>query len=522
MFIPKSIGGRALAAAFLLGTALTPLQAHAEKTKLSLGAAAADVGKLDPHFAASTADRTLVAWIFSSLVRFAPGTTDPSKIEPDLAESWEASDNKLVWTFKLRPGVKWQKGYGEVTADDVVYSLTKSADPKRSAFAGDYAAIEKVEAVDPLTVRITLKQQIPSVLGILTNYSGGFIVPKAAVEKLGPDFSRNPVGSGPFALSKIEPGQAAHFVAHEGYFRGAPKIKEVAYRFLNSNSARDLAFAAGEVDAATGLAERQWLARTQGTKGAVVDIFDPAELTLLHIDANKKPFDDIRVRQAVAHAINRNQISQFRGDAFTRAAGSVIPSNNLGYLADSGMLPHDPQRAKALLAEAGYPNGLTIKMITSQMPSYETMAQLQQAQLQDVGITLELQPVEHATWHQMIRKDLNAMTTYGAARFPVADIYLTQFFHSKSAIGKPTAVTNFSHCTVADKEIEAARTETDSAKQLELWKEAQRKIIAQVCAVPLTETAQVWVRREGLDWGYELKGSMSLGPLLTELTHFKK
>ena len=83
-------------------------------------------------------------------------------------------------------------------------------------------------------------------------------------------------------------------------------------------------------------------------------------------------------------------------------------------------------------------------------------------------------------------------------------------------------MTNFSHCTVADKEIEAARTETDPAKQLELWKEAQRKIIAQVCAVPLTETAQVWVRREGLDWGYELKGSMSLGPLLTELTHFKE
>jgi len=521
MLLAKSIGGRALAAAILLGTALSPHQAFAEKTKLSLGVGAADVGTLDPHFASSTSDRTLVAWIFNALVRFAPGSTDPSTIEPDLAESWEASPDKLVWTFKLRPGVKWQKGFGEVTAEDVVFSLTKSADPNRSAFAGDYSAIEKVEALDPLTVRITLKHQVPSLLGLLANYSGGFIVPKAAVEKLGDDFKRNPVGSGPFVLTKIEPGLVVHFVAHEEYFRGAPRIKEVAYRFLNSASARDLAFAAGEVDAATGLQDRQWYARMQKTKGVAVDIFDPAELFILHIDSNKKPFDDIRVRQAVAHAVNREQIAQFRGKPFTRAAGSVIPMNNLGYLANPGLLPHDPAKAKALLAEAGYPNGLTIKMIGSQMGSYETVQQLLQAQFQQSGITLELQQVEHATWHQMIRKDLNAITGYSAARFPVADIYLTQFYHSASSIGKPTAATNFSHCDVADKEIEAARTETDPAKQIEYWHEAQRKIVAHVCAVPLTETGQVWVRRENLDWGYELKGSMSLGPLLTEKTHFK-
>lgn len=112
------------------------------------------------------------------------------------------------------------------------------------------------------------------------------------------------------------------------------------------------------------------------------------------------------------------------------------------------------------------------------------------------------------------------MVSYGAARFPVADVYLTQFFHSASAIGAPKQVTNFSHCDVADAEIEAARIETDPAKQIALWEEAQRKILAHVCGIPMTETAGVWARRSNLNWGHDFKGSMSLGPLVTEETHF--
>jgi peptide/nickel transport system substrate-binding protein len=110
---------------------------------------------------------------------------------------------------------------------------------------------------------------------------------------------------------------------------------------------------------------------------------------------------------------------------------------------------------------------------------------------------------------------------YTAARFPVADIFLTQFFHSASAIGKPTAVTNFSHCDVADKEIEAARSELDGAKQLELWKVAQQKIVAHVCAVPLFDEMQVWGRSEKLDLGYPLEASISFGPMITEQTVLK-
>src|SRR5690606_30421392 len=125
----------------------------------------------------------------------------------------------------------------------------------------------------------------------------------------------------------------------------------------------------GEADAAAGTSDQKWLKRTLEIPGAKVDIFDPAELTVLHVDKNKEPLGDIRVRQALAHAVNGEQLAKFRGPEFTKVSKSVIPTNNLGYNENAGVLPHDIDKAKALLAEAGYPDGVTIKMIASQLPS---------------------------------------------------------------------------------------------------------------------------------------------------------
>ena len=113
------------------------------------------------------------------------------------------------------------------------------------------------------------------------------------------------------------------------------------------------------------------------------------------------------------------------------------------------------------------------------------------------------------------------MVHYSAARFPIADVYLTQFFDSASTVGTPTAVTNFSHCDVADAEIRAARVEPDPKKQLALWKTAQQKIMAAVCAVPIYENLQLWAWKSNLDLGVDVKGSLNLSPPVTELAQFK-
>ena len=153
-------------------------------------------------------------------------------------------------------------------------------------------------------------------------------------------------------------------------------------------------------------------------------------------------------------------------------------------------------------------------------PTLSKITEGLQAQLQKAGITLDMQPVDHPTWHQQIRKDLSPIVMYQAFRFPVADSYLSLFFHSAATIGMPTAQTNFSHCDVADKQIEAARSEPDQAKQKALWKTAQEKVAAALCGVPFSESLQVWAWSDALDLGYEMAGSLNLVPDLTEKSRF--
>ena len=141
-----------------------------------------------------------------------------------------------------------------------------------------------------------------------------------------------------------------------------------------------------------------------------------------------------------------------------------MPSGYLGTDEKAPLYPYDPAKAKALLTEAGYPNGVTIKTIHTTLTGMQTLIEAVQAQLKKAGINLDIELVEHATFHAQIRKDLSPIVHYQAARFPVADVYLTQFFDSASIVGTPTAVTNFSHCNVADDDIRAARAATDAGQ----------------------------------------------------------
>jgi peptide/nickel transport system substrate-binding protein len=256
--------------------------------------------------------------------------------------------------------------------------------------------------------------------------------------------------------------------------------------------------------------------------GVKVVAMDPAELSELHLNITVKPLDDIRVRQAIAYAIDRKAIVAFKGAGSSREAVSVVPSGYLGTDPKAPLFPYDLAKAKALLAQAGYPNGVTIKTIHTTLTGMQTLIEATQAQLKKAGINLDIELVEHATFHAQIRKDLSPIVHYQAGRFPVADVYLTQFFDSRSIVGTPTAVTNFSHCNVADDEIRAARVETDPAKQLALWKTAQDKIIKAVCGVPVYEQLQLWAWTDKLDMGYEVQGSLMLSPPVTEKARFTK
>ena len=513
---------RAAALALVLGVAALAQPAFAAKTVLNVGMAAIDAGRLDPHVSATTPDKVLFNWLFNGLVRMKQGTInpDPALMEGDLAESWKSSPDGKQWTFNLRKGVQCHHGYGEFTADDVVYSLARAGDPKRSSFSSDFKDFDKVEAVDKYTVQISLKNQVPSLLGLLINYQGGNMVCKKAAEEMGEKFTQKPIGTGPFMFGEYKAKESVTLLANPQYYRGKPKLEKIVYRYILSDASRDLAFTSGEIDLTYGKQDQTWVDRMKKEKDVIVDVFDPAELSVLYLNVTKAPLDNLRVRQAIAYAIDRNQIVQFKGKDIARAAQSIIPSGYLGQSADVPLLPYDPEKAKALLKEAGFPNGLTIHVIHTNLPGMLTMMTVVQAQLRKVGIILDLEVVEHATFHASIRKDMSPIVHYSAARFPIADTYLTQFYLGRSTVGTPTAVTNFSHCNDADAEIDAARVEPDSAKQKAQWKAAQQKLMAKVCGIPIYEQPQIWGRRATFDYGFPLKGSLSLGPVVDEGSHF--
>jgi peptide/nickel transport system substrate-binding protein len=483
-------------------------------------AANGDVATLDAHRASSTNDKTVVGWIYSGLVRFKPGSADPKDIEPDLAERWENSKGGKVWTFHLRKDVKFHGDWGVLTADDVVYSLQRSADPKRSTFSADFASVDTIEKLDDLTVKVTLKYPDVNFLGRVSNYHGGNIVSRKAAEELGDKFGTRPVGTGPFSFVEQVTQQYVKLAAHADYFRGKPKIDTIMVRAIPSDSSRELAFTSREIDLMYGKREQRWVDSARRRAGFNVDIFKPGEFRLLHLNQSMPPLDDIRVRRAVAAAINVDDLVRYVGKDVGPKGCSIVPP---GYLGEDCSAPYalDLAKAKALLAEAGHKDGITIKAIVSNISAQQPFMEIIQAQLAKAGIKLEMQVVDHATYQSQTRKDLSGVVFYGAARFPIADTYLSEFFHSRATVGTPTGATNFSHCAIADKEIEQARTAPDAGAQIALWKEAQRKIMDDVCAVPLFELRQVWAHSDQLDFGYELTGAMNLAPAITEATTLK-
>jgi peptide/nickel transport system substrate-binding protein len=493
-----------------IGTILS-VSANAREQVVRMALKASDIRSIDPHYGTTTIDYACIDPMFNALVRFKPGDIDPEKIQPDLAEGWNISPDGLVWTFYLRKGVKFHKGYGELTAEDVKYSLEKAANKQTSGFAKDFDALERVEVIDKYTVRLTFKEKVPSVLGLLTDYHGGYIVSKKAVEEMGLEkFKTNPIGTGPFMLHEYVPKQKLVEVRHEEYFRGRPLLDRIEFWFMPDASSREMAFRKGEIDICEGEREQAWVDKMRKVPGTVVDIFGPGETLTLHFNTSKKPLDNIRVRQALAYAINRQELMDFLGKDVTEPLVSPIPTSYLGGITDVPLYSYDGEKASALLKEAGLEKGFTLKKVITEMSDYRRPLEQIQAQLRRAGVSVQMDVIAHSAYHSQIRKDVNPVVLYVCARFPIADSILSQFYHSNSIVGTPTAITNFSHYDKIDDLIEQARRETQVEKQKALWAQAQRKILEDAVAYPLCITKFVFARKDYVDLGYEMKSTLTL------------
>lgn len=478
---------------------------------LRVGSGVADVGTLDPHFATNFGEYPIVKAIFNGLVDLPAGTVDIERIEPDLAERWTISEDGRVLTFYLRRGVQWHHGYGEFTSEDVVFSFERVADPAvGSPWRSEVANIKEVRALDRYTVQIELHEPDPFALLRLVGYHSGFIVSKKAVTELGDAHRFNPIGTGPFAFVEYNPRRNVVLKANDQYYKGAPKLAGIEFRFMPDTATRELALRTREVDTADGDSEQIWVDRMR-SQGIVVDLVGPGNGYFIQYNMTKPPFDNLKVRQALSYAVNRDEIVQYLGPSIARPLRSPVPAGYFGHTTEGiETYEYNPQRARQLLAEAGYPNGFEFEIYISEATSYLPFAQLLQEQWRRIGVTMRLNVIDHASYHARIREDVNGVIFYNATRLPIADVYLSQFYHSDAIVGKPTAITNFSHLGDVvdniDALIEQARSELNPDRQKELYAEAQRRIMAAAAAMPYAQRYSAVARQPYVDLGYELVG----------------
>lgn len=321
--------------------------------KVLIYARGADSVKLDPALVTDGESAKVMNNIYDNLVRYKPGSTD---VEPALAESWKVSEDGKVWTFYLRKNVKFHDGT-PFNAEAVKFNIERQLPPKATkdmAYADfTYGMIEKVEVVDDYTVKITLKYPYaPFLANLAMGLSAPMISPTAA-KKYGENYSQNPVGTGPFMFVKWDKEQQIVLKANKSYWGGAPKVDRVIFKVVKENAVRANELLAGSVDMIDGVDPND-VPRLQKDSNVTILTAPGMNINYLGLRTDKKPFDDPRIRQAISMAINREAIVKSLYQDKAILANGPLPPNLFGYVKDLKPYPYDPEKAKALLKEAGY------------------------------------------------------------------------------------------------------------------------------------------------------------------------
>lgn len=481
----------------------------ADEQVMRLGVGVDDIRTIDPHFSVGVGEWPIFGAVYESMVRFPRGSMDAGSLEPALATDWSVDASGLVWTFNLREGVEWHHGYGDFTADDVVFSLERVQDADNpSPHAGLLSAVTEVVAVDDLTVQITTDVAVPNMPALLVNNNIGYILSAAAFED-GVDPTTHPIGTGPFAFDEYRPRESFNLVANDAYWGGEPELDRFIVQFMPDASTRELALMTGEVHAIDIPARQDAIDRMRGA-GMEIDLTSPANMFALHLNMSIEPINDIRVREALYAGIDRAALAAYFGEDVAYVENSVLPQGYVGHTEDVRVIDFDPEHARALLAEAGFEDGLQLSIAISNNNIYLPPMQVIQEMWRTIGVELEMNVVDHPTFHRVIRENANPVVIYGAFRYPLdGTVYLTQFYHSESAIGQPGQIVNFSHFghygASVDDMIDGAKFEMNADRQVELWEDAQRTIAEEIAAIPLYTRSYALARSPSLDLGFETR-----------------
>ncbi|UWQ24526.1 ABC transporter substrate-binding protein [Leisingera aquaemixtae] len=349
---------------------------------------------LDPTSAAAQAiDSVVYTNIFEGLTRF----MGDGSVVPGLAESWEISEDGTVYTFKLRQGVTFHDG-SAMDAEDVKFSLDRArAEDSTNAQKALFDGIASVEAVDPQTVRITLEAPNGSLLFNLA-WGDAVIVAPESIEGI----KTNPVGTGAYTFQEWVQGDRITLARNPDYWGEQPALASATFKFISDPTAAFAAMMAEDIDAFDNFPAPENLPQFEADPRFQVLVGSTEGETILSINNKQPPFDDIRVRQAVAHAIDRQAIIDGAMFGYGTPIGTHFAPHHPAYKDLTGKSAHDPEQAKALLAEAGFPEGFETTLHLPP-PSYARRGgEIIAAQLAAVGIKAEIINVEWAQWLESV------------------------------------------------------------------------------------------------------------------------
>jgi len=379
-------------------------------------------------------------------------------------------------------------------------SFERLLDPAtKSPFAGSMRMLKEVRLVDDSTVTLVLREPYAGFLYLLTPYRAGPIVNARAAKEKGAAFAWDPIGTGPYVFESRIPNREAVMRANEKYFRGAPAIKKVVFKTVTDPNAQVLGLENGEYDLVyTQIRERAVVDRLKrsGFKEALVHRNLPQ---VLMMNVTVEPFKHLKVRQAIAHAVDRKQLIDLAYSGVGEPWYSPIPK---GYPYATENVPryeHDLAKAKQLLAEAGYPSGLEVTMVNYDENKLggEVLAE----QLKPAGITVKLEVLDQPTWlGRMFRNQGIHFAIHCCVRQPDPDIWLSDAF---TPTGGALTVTKYD----LEADLVPARRELDPKKREAMYHEIQRKLMRDVPMVPLM------MRPESMVHSPKLQGMPTLEPI---------
>jgi peptide/nickel transport system substrate-binding protein len=407
-----------------------------------------------------------------------------------LAESWEFQGRK--WVFRLRKNVRFHDG-SPFTSKDVLFSIDRMVNDRKSLQASNFIEITGVEALDDYTVVITTKQ--PSAV-LLERLNNRFIVSQSAVEKNANQLDNYKIGTGPYKLTSWQRDGHLVLTRNEDYWRAKPEIKEALFKTVKEESARVAGLLAGQADVISNLSIEE-IPRVTKHPRTRVEIVPGYRMYFLVMNVTHKPFDNKLVRQAFNYSIDPTVILKHIYEGNGYVLNGPLSSNMIGHDPTIKRYPFDPQKARELLAKAGFPNGLEVKLhlAPDRHLKGKEVCQVIANQLGQSGIKVELVTQEYPVYWGREGVNGGKLPFYYAGRSAYdADTFYDQYFHT--GVTKRTGYSN----PDLDKLIEEEQRTGDQKKRVAVLQQAGRIIMEDAPIVPLYTLAEIYGVARNIIW----------------------